>query len=218
MKLKQIILIAMLSFGSQAFGQFGISAGASVLRPFGAQKTFVGGHFSGEYNVDDVQTYFGRVEIYAGAKDPRINQGTLQEISTGGFYAIDFTTKTNYTLISGGARYYLGDGYETGLAAYGGSTLTILFNSIKAEFEEFDESKFILGEQFTRKSNVFGFGAGLQGGVKYGVEGLGTVYFDAGIDYMFALQASNSMANYSTYLGQILFHFNIGFRKDIGNF
>ena len=218
MKIRNVLIIAMLCVGTQAFGQFGLSAGASVLRPFGAQKTFVGGHLSGEYSLDDVQTYFGRVSIYPGISDQIVNLGGIQEISTGSIYPIDFTTKTNYTIISGGARYYLGDGYETGLAAYGGSTLNVLFNSVKAQYEEFDETKFILSEGFTRKSNVFGFGAGLQGGVKYGIIGLGTVYMDLGVDYLFALQASNQMANYSPYLSNILFQINVGFRKDIGGF
>ncbi len=216
MKIKQFLLVGLILLGGNAFGQFGVMVGPSVMRPFGVQKTFVGFHFGGEYSLDDAASYFGRITMYGGAKDPFINITPLQALNANYPYAqTNYTTTTNYTIISGGARYYLGDGYETGLSAYGGTTINLIFNSIKAEFDSFDESKYILPDGFGRKGNAFGFGIGLQGGVKYGILELGTIYFDLGLDYLIAYQASNSLALSSPYLSNILFNFNLGFRKDL---
>lgn len=199
-----------------AFGQFGVTVGPSVLRPFAAQKTFVGFHLGGEFSPDDAMSYFGRITPYFGAQDPTSRVVILQALSASSPYAESrYTTSTNYTCISGGARYYLGDGYETGLSAYGGSVLSLVFNSVKAEFDAFDESKYILPDGFNRKGSAFGFGVGLQGGVKYGIESLGTMYFDVGLDYMIAHQGSSTIVLTSPYISNILFSFNLGFRKDL---
>jgi hypothetical protein len=216
MKMKGFLLVGLMVLASQSFGQFGVMVGPSVMRPFGVQKTFVGFHLGGEYSLDDATSYFGRFTHYLGATDPLRNVTPLQALNATFPYAeTSFTTSTNYTCLSGGARYYLGDGYETGLSAYGGSTINLVFNSIKAEFEPYDESKYILPDGFNRKGNAFGFGIGLQGGVKYGIVSLGTIYFDLGLDYLIAYQGSNTMASYSPYLSNILFQFNLGFRKDL---
>ncbi len=204
--------------GSLTFGQFGITLGPSLLRPFGAQKSFYGMHIGGEYSIDDASTYFGRITVYGNQKDLTPRMASIQEINGGAFSVTDYTIKGNYTAISGGARYYIGDGYETGFAAYGGTTLNLVFNSIKAEYPNFDESKYILSTGYYKKGTAFGAGIGLQGGVKYGIEYLGTVYFDLGLDYMLLYQGSNELVGFFPYLSQLLFNFNIGFRKDIGGY
>jgi len=215
---KHFLLLTMLFVGSLAFGQFGITLGPSLLRPFGANKSFFGMHIGGEYSIDDASTYFGRITVYGNQKDSITRLASIQEINGGAFSVADYSLKGNYTVISGGARYYVGDGYETGFSAYGGTTLNLVFNSVKAEFRDLDETKYVLSTGYFKKGTAFGAGVGLQGGVKYGIEYLGTVYFDLGLDYMLLYQAGNALAADFSYLSPLLFHFNIGFRKDIGGF
>lgn len=217
MILKKAILVTMLLMGSLAYGQISVMAGPSLLRPFGAEKSFVGFHIGGEYSTDDATSYFGRLTHYPGQTDTFPTLVDLQAIDATAPYAnTTFTTRTNYTVLTGGLRYYIGDGYETGLSAYGGSTLNLVFNTVKAEFEPFDEAKYILPDGVTRKGNAFQFGLGLQGGVKYGIVNFATVYMDLGMDYMLAYVPSNALAQSSFYIRQFLFSFNIGIRKDIG--
>lgn len=217
MKLKHLILAITIFIGSQSFGQFGITTGASVLRPFGAQKTFGGFHIGGEYSPDNETSYFGRVTHYFGVTDPDRSEVVLQGLnSTVPYGTSTYQAKTNYTIISGGMRYYIGDGFDDGFGAYGGTTLNLLFNSVKAEFDEYDQSKYTLPDGFTSKGSAVGFGVGLSGGLKYGIINFATVYFDVGLEYMIAYQASNALAQNSRYLSNILFQFNIGVRKDIG--
>ncbi len=217
MNWKKLLLVTMIAIGSNAYGQFGVSVGPSFLRPFGAQKSFFGFHVGGEYSLDDQSSYFGRITHYTGARDTLGQEVVLQALnSTSPYATTSYVTKTNYTCISGGARYYLGDGYEHGLSAYGGSTLNLIFNQVKAEFEPYDQTNYTLPDGYARKGNAFGFGLGLQGGVKYGIIDFATVYLDFGLDYLFAYQASNTLSGSSPYLSNILFHFNLGFRKDIG--
>jgi len=93
--------------------------------------------------------------------------------------------------------------------------LVIAFNKIKADYTPYDEVLYRLPDGAATFGTVFGFGFGLQGGVKYGIIGLGTIYFDAGLDYLFTQNASNGMWQFSSYLNQPLFSFNLGFRKDL---
>lgn len=216
MKSKQVLLIASLFFGLHAFGQFGVAVGTSMMRPFGAQKTFAGFHVGGEYSQDDEMSYFGRVTHHFGVTDPVVVPVVLQALSSSSPFAeTRYRSKTNYTMLSGGARYYLGDGYEMGFSAYGGSLISLVFNSVKADFEEYDEENYMLPDGFNAKGNAFGFGIGLQGGVKYGILNFATVYFDVDLNYLIAYQASNSIAQNSRYLSNILFQFSLGFRRDI---
>ncbi len=216
MIVRKYITVIAIALSSAASAQFGLSAGPTLVKSFGSPRPLVGFHASGEMSRDDQSSYFGRISFMPGAKENEIYRVALTGNDPTAPYAeTSFTTKTNFTRIEGGARYYLGDGYETGFAVYGGSKLVIAFNKIKADYQPYDEVLYRLPDGIAPFGTVFGFGFGLQGGVKYGITGLGTLYFDIGFDYLFALSANNDMYYFSSYLNQPLFSFNLGFRKDL---
>jgi hypothetical protein len=217
MRLRHILVAITIFIGGQASAQFGIQVGTSMLRPFGAQKSLGGFHIGGEYSQDDETSYFGRITHHLGVQDPTRTTVVLQGLnSTVPYGETTYQSKTNYTILSGGMRYYIGDGYQDGFAAYGGTTLNLVFNSVKAVYDDYDQSKYTLPDGFSGKGSAVGFGVGLQGGVKYGILNFATVYFDVDLDYMIVYQPSNQLALDSRYLSNILFQFNLGLRKDIG--
>jgi len=216
MILRNSFVVVAITFAFSASAQFGITAGPTIVKSLGSPKALLGFHIGGELSQDDASSYFGRVSFMPGSAEVGLNEIALTgNTSTAPYATTTFTTKTNFTRIEGGVRYYLGDGYETGLSAYGGSKLVVAFNKIKADYTPYDEVLYRLPDGAATFGTVFGFGFGLQGGVKYGIIGLGTIYFDAGLDYLFTQNASNGMWQFSSYLNQPLFSFNLGFRKDL---
>lgn len=216
MKLNILLSSLLLTFSTGVFGQFGISAGPTVIKTFGSPQALMGFHFGGELSQDDESSYFARISYAPGSTESTIDPISLTgNTATAPYAETNITTKTAFTSIEGGIRYYLGDGYETGLSAYGGTKLVLGFNKIKAKFDPYDETLYRLPDGTTTFGTVFGFGFGLQGGVKYGITGIGTIYFDLGLNYMLTQSASNAMWKYSNYLKQPMFNFNLGFRKDL---
>ena len=209
-----VLTALVLSFGASA--QFGVTAGPTLVKSLGSPKSLLGFHIGGELSQDDESSYFGRISFMPGSTEDGFNEIALTgNTSAAPYSTTTFTTKTNFTRIEGGMRYYLGDGYETGLSAYGGSKLVLALNKIKADYTPYNEVLYRLPDGAAAFGTVFGFGFGLQGGVKYGIIGLGTIYFDVGFDYLFTQSASNGMWQFSSYLNQPLFSFNLGFRKDL---
>jgi hypothetical protein len=119
----------------------------------------------------------------------------------------------NYTIIEGGTRYYIGDGYDSGFGAYGGGNVSALFNTIKRTYGDYDQSLYQLNTTEVAKGSIFNVGFGLCGGVKNTFAGIGTLYFDAGFSYLIlSIPSSNSIS--TNMYTPLLFTFNFGFRKE----
>lgn len=200
--------------------QVGISAGGSLLKGFGQPKPWGGFHIGVELPRDDQISIYGRISHHF--------KQTSEDTVLIPLYAYDVTTEPyikniggvstfNYTIIEGGTRYYLGNGYDFGWAAYGGTNFMLAFNTVKMEFEEYDEALYELPEDYGRKGSIVSLGVGLSAGVKYSIAGVGTPYFDMGLSYLILALPSNDLASQEggAYFSQLLFNFNIGFRKDL---
>lgn len=230
---KKSLTILAISFTLSASAQFGLSAGPALTKSFGAPKMLAGFHIGGEISQDDASSYFARFSYFPGgleSTDYIVGLVDNQTNNLSGFGVNMNSTKTNYTKLEGGIRYYLIDGYETGFSVYGGTKIVLGFNKVKADYTPFDESKYRLQDGLAASGTAFSLGFGLQGGVKYGIVGLGTVFFDIGVDFLLTGSTSNDVPYYSNYLYRVqngsvvgyrqpTFTFSLGFRKDlfIGN-
>ena len=216
---KMGLILAMMIIGNLSHAQYGLTGGLSMLKGFGIPKPFVGFHLGAEFPQNDQNSIYGRLSFYAKQRD------TLSSVSW--VSAIDLTanppglnvayqSSMNYTILEGGNRYYIGDGYDSGFGAYGGATFMLIFNTVKRNYEDFDETKYTLPINEVPKGSILGLGIGFNGGLKHTLAGIGTFYLDANLAYRtpFLTFASNSTALNTTLYSGILFTFNVGFRKE----
>ncbi|MBI1836243.1 MAG: hypothetical protein HYR91_03150, partial [Flavobacteriia bacterium] len=82
----------------------------------------------------------------------------------------------------------------------------------KQKFESYDQDKYRLPANVTKKGSVLSLGLGLNGGAKYTFAGYGTIFFDASIDYLIRNIATASIQ--TNYYSPLILSFNLGFRKE----
>jgi hypothetical protein len=217
---KFLSLIALLLMKGIVLSQFGVSAGPSVLKGFNYPGVYAGFGLGVEVPTNSYNSIFVRLTHYAGRKD---NYGQFyfpakdfNTIPNSVLVDVDYTH--NYTVIEGGKRVYFGDGYDSGLGFYGGSTLSGVFNTIKVKTGTFDETKYeypnidLFNEP---KGSVFSVAFGLSGGVKNTFY-FGTLYADiaANINILGGV-TSNNTAGITKQYSSIFFVLSFGYRKDI---
>jgi hypothetical protein len=211
---KIFLLTLFIASLNLTFTQFSITAGSTILKPFGIQGTHFGFNLSGEFAVDDLSTYYARLtflpsktvsssSILVSGKDFDVNPFSIE---------VDTYEKLNYSILEFGKRYYFGEGYENGFAAYGGSSLNIIFNKVSLEIDEFDETKYQTTFSSENTGTIATMGFGLNGGIKNSFN-FGTLSFDAGMNYSLFGIASNSVAQNFNNVSSLYFVFNLGFRK-----
>jgi len=218
MKLFTLLLVILMTGGASA--QIGVSAGATMLNAFGNAKPYGGVHLTVEYPSSETVTFYGKVSHLFKQRN---EDSSLIVITAYDFNTFPLTknigglSSLNYTIIEGGTKYYLGNGYDFGLAAYGGPNAFLAFNRVKMEYSPFDETLYELPQDYGRKASIISFGVGFNGGVKYSIERIGTVYLDLGLSYVIRAFQNNQLAVNEGFprLSPLLFNFNIGFRRDI---
>lgn len=216
MKKNGLILLFVL-VGFQLMAQFSINAGTSLFNNFGIGTNFYGFDFGAEYSDSDDQSYWGRISIYPGKNNMNVDSVYLTNVDPNqNFKNLGYTIRTSYTQISGGSRYYIGDGYEYGFAAFGGYKFSVIVGTAKFEYDEYDKQKYILPDNAPFRSQILFLGIGLNGGVKYSFGTAGTVYLDFSADYGLINSRSNDGILYSDYLRtNVFFGINLGYRKDL---
>jgi hypothetical protein len=216
--IKYLVVVVILLIGSTAAqAQFGVSGGMSVLKGFGVQKPYIGMHFGGEIPRDDQISLYARLSLYARQQEPTngFTIVTATDFTTVPYsQTISYSSTFNYTIVEGGTRYYIGNGYDSGFGAYGGSTVMLAVNSVKRRYDDYDQAKYELPSSELSKGSIFNLGFGLGGGLKNTFAGIGTVYFDMNLAYMILSTASNSTAQNTSLYAPLLFSFNFGFRKE----
>lgn len=219
--MKNGLLLLFLLMNSLFFhAQVGLSGGFNMLKGFGVPKPYAGMHLGVEIPRDDQISFYGRLSTYL----PNTEQSdgtnyvyvTARDFSTIPYQQQLFYKSTmNYTIIEGGSRYYIGDGYDSGFGAYGGSNFSIVFNSIKRKYDDYDQVKYELPSTELPKGAIFNVGVGLSGGVKHTFAGVGTIYFDVNFSYMLLSQPSNTTAQMTNSYSPLIFNFGLGFRKEL---
>lgn len=207
--------------------QISLSAGTGMINGFSSDKSFLGLHGGFELPSNNDVTIYARVGHYFSRHDD--NPGTSSVT------LIDWTDNTmpfqlqvqnnstfNYTTIEGGTRYYIGNDYDNGLSAYGGTNGMLVFNQVKLQHDKTDitgtyewEDNYTLSTDGEDRGVWINLALGLQGGVKYSIPAIGTVYFDVSGQYIILGQPNNTIAQSTTQFSQLFFVFTVGFRKDL---
>lgn len=217
--IKKIVLVFIGMSAFYSFSQFGISGGVSMLKAFGTPKPYIGFHLGGELPQDDQNSFYGRISFYAKQLSTIENATYVEAINPMTTFpstmTVPFKNSMNYTIIEGGRRYYIGDGYDSGFGGYGGAKFMAIFNTVKRIYGDYDQTKYRLTSTEFPKGSIFNLGVGFGGGVKYTLAGIGTVYLDIDAAYIIYPIASNSTASGTDLYSPLLFSFNLGFRKDI---
>lgn len=215
--MKKIIptLIFTICFSASFFSQLSVSLGPSMIKPFGVRSVYPGFHVSAEFNDDDINTIYGRFSFTPSRK----GESTPIVLTAHDFNTVPFQTQVNsterynYSVLEFGKRYYFGDGYESGFGFYGGSNLSIVFNKVRYELDDYDEDKYSSSVDEDEVGTVIGLAFGLNAGIKNSFY-FGTLFFDTGINYsIFALKSPNMSGTPSNY-SSLFFAFNLGIRRD----
>ena len=207
--------------------QVSLSGGMGMINGFTSDNSFLGLHGGFELPSNNDITFYARVGHYFSQQDD--NPGTSSVT------LIDWTDNTmpfqlqvqnnstfNYTTIEGGTRYYIGNDYDNGLSAYGGTNGMLVFNQVKIQHDKTDitgtyewEDYYTLSTAGEDRGVWINIALGLQGGVKYSIPALGTVYFDVSGQYIILGQPNNLIAQSTNQFSQLFFVFTVGFRKDL---
>jgi hypothetical protein len=230
MKYISLLLFAGL-LQIQLFGQFSYGGGLSLnsyLNTQGVQNgnlSMPGLHAHLEIPRSGDVTLYGRLSY----SFPKANYDTLVGYVTGVnqnvnpyILAVNNRYKTSYFTIEGGNRYYIGNDYDNGFAGYGGSGIIIGIGKVSKVYEDTD----ITGQYSWSQTHqvdpneaidgrIFTLGGYLQGGVKYTIPAIGTIYTDVTLNYLLLANANNNTAAATEYLSPLFFNFAIGFKKDI---
>jgi len=218
--LNRLLFFSFIIATSAGMAQTGVSGGFSMLKGFGVKGVYPGIHLGVEIPRDSEVSYFGRITYTL----PNYTSDSLPA------EAIDYTTVPaydykavrvgmNYFNIEGGTRYYLGNGYDYGWSAYGGSLLMLSVNTVRLKAdEEYDESKYRFngpsGNELPGKGSIVALSFGLNAGVKNHWS-FGMLYFDINLAYSLFALPSNELASTQSSFSPLLFGFNVGFRKDL---
>lgn len=202
--------------------QVGVFGGTSIYKSAYVPGFYTGLQVGAEVPRDDMVSFFGRVT----ASFPQVSIDTIR------VEAIDPTTtfpgvkdvetkfKNSVVNFQFGTRYYLGNGYDYGFSAYGGSIFEISALTVKrsATDADFDESKYQFvssdSQLYAEKGSVFLVNLGLSAGVKYNFY-FGLLYFDVTGSYNLFPMFTNAFSRDYGRASAINFTMNLGFRKDI---
>ena len=219
--MKKLLLITVVIIQVNiTFAQFGISGGMSVLKSFTVPTPYFGLHIGGELPKDDQLSFYGRATYYFKQMEDQVNQLYLFSTDPAApGVLINYQNSMNYTILEGGNRYYIGNGYDAGFGGYGGGNMMLIFNTVNRNYDygNVDQSKYPLPSTEIPKGSIFNLAVGLGGGIKYTAAALGTFYFDLSAAYMILSQASNPTAQgvVNTLYSPLIFNFSLGFRKDL---
>lgn len=218
--MKHVITLVALFATLTGIAQTGVGGGVTMIKAFGIRKAYPGMHIGIEIPRDDQISYFGRITgTFSNTGDER-GQAVVEARDPNTTFPnvlnVGYDYKMNYLNIEGGTRYYLGNGYDYGWAAYGGSMFMLTINNIKANYDDYDESLYKLQEGYNEKGRIIALNIGLNAGVKNHFS-FGMLYFDVSLGYsLFALPNNNLASQVGvTMFRPLIFGFNLGYRKDI---
>ena len=226
-----ILLLLQFMLVLELTAQFSYGGGLNLTRFFNTQTiqnqslSMPGIHGHLEIPRSGDVTLYGRVSYLF----PKANYDTLTSYVTAidnninpYILAVNSRFKTSYLMIEGGNRYYIGNDYDNGFAGYGGSGISVGIGQVRKAYESTDISGQYFWEPTHQADNteisegrLFTLGGYLQGGVKYTIPAIGTIYSDLTLNYLLLANANNNTAASTEYLSPLFFNFTVGFKKDI---
>ena len=229
MKYISLLLFAGL-LQAQLFAQFSYGGGLSLNSFLNTQSlpnrnlSMPGIHAHLEIPRSGDVTLYGRLSY----SFPKANYDTLIGYVTGVnqninpyILAVNNRYKTSYFTIEGGNRYYIGNDYDNGFAGYGGSGIVIGIGQVRKVYEDTDitgqyswqQSHQVDPSEFS-KGRIFNLGGYLQGGIKYTIPAVGTIYTDVTLNYLL-IGGPIEIYNLTEYSSPLYFNFAVGFKKDL---
>ena len=208
----RLLIFALLICGSLS-AQVSIIGGGSMLVGFGSGRPWGGLHIGAEIPRSDAISFYARYTYHFRNTERDSSIYGIEVVDPDfGFVSVIETkgvTKMDYHIIEGGTRYYIGNGFDYGWGAYGGTSVMLMFNTVRVGFgdPQFKDNK-------SRDGSVFSVGVGVGGGVKYSMARFGTIYLDASVNYKVLNQASQQYVSGELF-SNLIFNFNLGVRKDI---
>lgn len=214
--MKSLSLIIALIVAGSVSAQLSLSAGSSTIKGFGSPKWFTGFHIGVEVPRDDAMSFYGKyTHQFARGGESIAGYAVANETTTSPYILnISGVPTMNYHILEGGTRHYIGDGFDFGFGAYGGTNFMLIFNKSTARYSDFDENSYTLDPSSNYDGSIISIGAGLSGGVKYTIPRFGTIYTDLNATYLFFGQRSNE-TTYTGLYSNVLFGFNVGYRRDL---
>ena len=216
-----LFVVSIICSTGSLTAQFGIGGGLSGLYGFGSPKSFGGLNVVLELPQDDEMTYFGKVTyLFPRQDDVTYSEYLNNNNSLLSGQSFDYNFSMDYLLLEGGKRFYIGDGYESGLAGYGSTNVILILNTVKKNFDykELNASDYNIATVSPERGSIFSLGLGLNFGGKYTVPNLnGAFYADLGLNYLLLQpMISNATANGgAAFFKSLFFTINIGFRKNL---
>jgi hypothetical protein len=225
------LLFFALCLSFQFNAQLSYGGGLSLTRFFNTQSiqnqslSMPGLHAHIEIPRSGDVTLYGRVSYLF----PKANYDTLTSYVTAinpnanpYILAVNSRFKTSYFTLEGGNRYYIGNDYDNGFAGYGGSGIILGFGKVFKAYDSKDVTGQYNWEQTHQadpadisEGRIFTLGGYLQGGLKYTIPAIGTVYTDVTLNYLLLANANNNTAASTEYLSPLFFNFAVGFKKDL---
>jgi hypothetical protein len=218
--MKLIIAFTVLFFSYTVFSQTGIAVGGSIINGFGSQKYLPGINLGVEIPRDNESSLYVRASFTSRSTSTEtvlfqaIDPLTSPVVKNG---VSDF--KNWMFNLEGGTRYYFGEGYDSGMALYGGTMVMLNTNGVvRKEASGVDETKYefvnSVGEPYSKKGRIVSLNVGLNVGFKKHI-GVGMVFFDVSAAYSILGLSSNDLANEYGTFSPLIFAFNLGFRRDL---
>ena len=230
--MKPFFLLLLFAFiQAQLYAQFSYGGGMSLNKFFNTQglpnqrTTMPAIHAHLEIPRSGDVTLYSRFSYAL----PRANYDTITSYVTGinnnvnpYILAVNSRYKTSYFTLEGGNRYYIGNDYDNGFSGYGGSGLIINIGQVVKSYESRDVTGAYSWEQTHQvdpseiiKGRIFNLGGYLQGGLKYTMPAVGTIYADVSLNYLLLANFSNNTAASTEFISPLYFNFAVGFKKDI---
>ncbi len=205
-----------------SFGQVGVFGGASIVKGFGQPGIYQGINFGVEVPRDDMTSFFGRVVMTLPYKEEGTIQATAIDPATTfpSIKDVPCEFRNSVFNLQFGTRYYVGNGYDYGLSAYGGSIFEVgtVGVSRKVDKDAYDEEKYALvnseNQEYANRGRIISFNLGLNAGVKYNFM-FGVLFFDVSGSYSLFPISSNALSSAYGRFAYVNFGFNLGYRKDI---
>ena len=210
MKKNWLIIFFVTLLTSNSWSQLTLGGGLHSAAAFGDQ-VYPGMHLLGEYFQDNESSMYAKVGLTFSRNLADIQFANLKPLDYGADGSTGLTL--NYTTIELGKRAYFSKDPEYGLALFGGSNMTLSFNSVK--LGDFDKSRYFTPS--STSGNIMGLSLGLNGGLQNTFY-FGTLYFDTGLSYVLMALPSNSFAGEFLQIGafkQLYFVFNVGYKRNL---
>lgn len=218
--MKKLLIVVYCLVATVLSAQNGVFGGLTMVKAVGLQGVYPGMHVGIEIPKDNEVSFFVRASgTLRNTYEQSIYYQAIDPMTSPSLVMANTQFKSGYFNIDGGTRYYIGDGYDSGFAFYGGTIFMLSTTGIKRKAQsDYDLSKYEFVDAtniaYAKTGRIYSLNLGLNAGVKKQV-GIGMVYLDVVGAYSIFAVGSNSLASdFGTY-SRIIFNVSVGYRRNL---